>query len=88
MANDWRRFASVMAASLVHNMFRVPGILEGWRHYGASEHTNTVPPHTMQARENNDRVFVCLHGAVKICRQIRAKENNTEISKSYSFDIN
>ena len=40
---NWQPFASVMAASVVNNIFREPGILDGWRHYGASDHTNAVP---------------------------------------------
>lgn len=32
---SWQTFSSVMAASVVYNIFKEPGILEGWRHYEA-----------------------------------------------------
>ena len=30
---SWQPFASVMAASVVHNILKEPGILKDWHHY-------------------------------------------------------
>ena len=32
-AKKWQPFASVMAASVVHNMFKHSDVLQSWRHY-------------------------------------------------------
>jgi hypothetical protein len=37
MTNDWQRFASVMAASVVYNMFKHPAVLKDWPRYKVSE---------------------------------------------------
>ncbi|CAB4003128.1 5 -methylthioadenosine S-adenosylhomocysteine nucleosidase-like isoform X16 [Paramuricea clavata] len=33
MTNDWQRFSSVMAASVVYNMFKYTAVLKDWPHY-------------------------------------------------------
>ena len=33
-SDSWRRFASVMAASLTVNMLSEPIVFQTWRHYG------------------------------------------------------
>ena len=33
-ADSWRRFASVMAASLTAHMLKDPIVFQAWRHYG------------------------------------------------------
>ena len=30
---DWQPFASAMAASVVHNMFKYPDVIQQWPHY-------------------------------------------------------
>jgi hypothetical protein len=30
---DWQPFASAMAASVVHNMFKYPDVIRQWPHY-------------------------------------------------------
>ena len=34
----WRPFASVMAASVVANILKVPGLLKDWQHYKGVDH--------------------------------------------------
>ena len=29
----WQRFSSVMAASIVHNIFKYPDVIQDWNHY-------------------------------------------------------
>ena len=33
VTEDWQPFASVMAASVVHNMFKYPDVIKQWPHY-------------------------------------------------------
>ena len=33
-SESWQHFASVMAASVVHNILKEPRILKDWHHYG------------------------------------------------------
>ena len=33
LTKHWKRFASVMAASVVNNMLRVPVVFDDWPHY-------------------------------------------------------
>jgi hypothetical protein len=37
MTDDWQRFSSVMAASVVYNMFKHPSVLKSWSHYKGNE---------------------------------------------------
>jgi hypothetical protein len=40
VTEPWKRFSSAMAASVVHNIFKYPLLLEGWRRYREAEDTN------------------------------------------------
>jgi hypothetical protein len=40
LAELWTRFSSAMAASVVHNIFKYPVVLEGWHRYRQAEDTN------------------------------------------------
>ena len=35
--NDWQQFASAMAASVFHNMFKYPAVLQNWPHYTSGD---------------------------------------------------
>ena len=37
LTEDWKPFASAMAASVVKNMLRTPAVFEGWPHYPSSD---------------------------------------------------
>ena len=37
LTEDWKPFASAMAASVVKNMLRTPAVFEGWSHYQSSD---------------------------------------------------
>ncbi len=32
-SQSWQTFASAMAASVVHNMFKYPDVIQRWKHY-------------------------------------------------------
>ena len=40
----WRPFASVMAASVVANILKVPGLLKDWQHYKGVNHKQGGKP--------------------------------------------
>ena len=37
----WQPFASVMAASVVENMLKFPGVLKDWQHYKGVNHSQS-----------------------------------------------
>ena len=37
LTEDWKPFASAMAASVVKYMLRAPAVFEGWPHYQSSD---------------------------------------------------
>ena len=38
---EWRRFSSVMAASVVYHILKEPDVLKDWPHYGGMKTTQT-----------------------------------------------